>query len=99
MAEESYTSKADFLLADVIPVYRKEKGEPIFSGKRIRRGLYRSGNGQIFNADVNGAANILRKHYASQAEQISWKELSSAEKVGYGELYPAKVRYEAGKAA
>ena len=99
MAEESYTSKADFLLDDVIPVYGKEKGEPTFSGKRIRRGLYRSGNGQIFNADVNGAANILRKHYASQAEQLSWKELSSVEKVGYGELYPAKVRYKAGKAA
>ena len=31
------------------------------SGKRIYRGLYRSKDGRILNADVNGAANILRK--------------------------------------
>jgi transposase len=29
--------------------------------KRIERGLYRSANGSIVNADLNGAANILRK--------------------------------------
>ncbi|WP_051056107.1 hypothetical protein [Cylindrospermum stagnale] len=31
------------------------------SGRRIERGLYRSENGSIVNADLNGAANILRK--------------------------------------
>jgi putative transposase len=31
------------------------------SGKRIERGLYRSANGSIVNADLNGSANILRK--------------------------------------
>ncbi|MDD1458255.1 transposase, partial [Dolichospermum sp. ST_sed4] len=31
------------------------------SGKRVKRGLYQSANGSIVNADLNGAANILRK--------------------------------------
>ena len=35
--------------------------EHIFSGKRIKRGPYKSKNGTLLNADVNGAANILRK--------------------------------------
>ena len=30
-------------------------------GKRIKRGLYQTSKGYIFNADVNGALNILRK--------------------------------------
>ena len=32
-----------------------------FSGKRIQRGLYRTSDGTVLNADINGAANILRK--------------------------------------
>lgn len=59
--EESYTSKASFPDKDMIPVYGKENSEPSFSGKRIKRGLYRTKDGQIINADLNGAANILRK--------------------------------------
>ena len=31
------------------------------SGNRIKRGLYRSAQGLTLNADVNGAANIIRK--------------------------------------
>lgn len=60
--EESYTSKADFLAGDRIPIYRKDDGVTyIFSGKRIKRGLYRHYDGTVTNADINGAANILRK--------------------------------------
>lgn len=60
--EESYTSKSSFLDLDPIPDYNPENpfsGQ--FSGKRIKRGLYKSKNGTILNADVNGAYNILRK--------------------------------------
>ena len=61
--EESYTSKASFLDLDFIPTYSKE--EPCtkyhFSGRRIHRGLYKSKDGTLMNADINGAANILRK--------------------------------------
>ena len=60
--EESYTSKSSFLDEDVLPEYKAEQPyEDIFSGRRIKRGLYQSKNGTILNADVNGAANILRK--------------------------------------
>lgn len=58
--EESYTSKASFLDGDGIPVHG-ETENPKFSGRRVKRGLYRSGNGQLINADVNGSYNILRK--------------------------------------
>lgn len=60
--EESYTSKASCLDLDDIPVYSPEQPYTgTFSGKRIRRGLYRFSDGRIANADINGAANILRK--------------------------------------
>lgn len=48
--EESYTSKASFLDYDEIPNY-KEDAKHKFSGKRIKRGLYRSTTRKI-NADV-----------------------------------------------
>ena len=60
--EESYTSKASFLDLDAIPIYNADNPYTgTFSGRRIKRGLYRSANGFLVNADVNGAANILRK--------------------------------------
>ena len=57
--EESYTSKASFLDYDEIPNY-KDETKPKFSGKRIKRGLYRSTTRKI-NADVNGAYNTMVK--------------------------------------
>lgn len=59
--EESYTSKASFLDSDAMPIYMKETSVISFSGKRISRGLYKSADGTILNADVNGSFNILRK--------------------------------------
>ena len=62
MQEESYTSKASFWDKDVIPVYKSDDTEEYhFSGKRIHRGQYRAASGQVLNADVNGALNIMRK--------------------------------------
>jgi putative transposase len=62
VTEESYTSKASFLDADPLPVYDARRQEsPVFSGKRVKRGLYRAANGRRIHADVNGAYNILRK--------------------------------------
>ena len=57
--EESYTSKASFLDYDEIPNY-KDETKPKFSGRRIKRGLYKSTTRKI-NADVNGAYNIMAK--------------------------------------
>lgn len=60
--EESYTSKSSFWDHDIIPVYNHDNPQEYeFSGKRIRRGLYMRSDGYTFNADVNGALNILRK--------------------------------------
>ncbi|CAN2326439.1 RNA-guided endonuclease TnpB family protein [Fusobacterium sp. oral taxon C10] len=62
LQEESYTSKASFFDGDEIPIYDKENPqEYIFSGKRIKRGLYQTKKGKLINADCNGALNILRK--------------------------------------
>ena len=59
--EESYTSRASFLSLDPIPVYGKTETEPVFTGRRIKRGLYKTSIGQLINSDVNGSYNILRK--------------------------------------
>lgn len=55
LQEESYTSKCSFL-----------NNEPVqkhitYKGKRIKRGLFKTNNGTLINADVNGAYNILKK--------------------------------------
>ena len=60
--EESYTSKSSFWDRDDIPVYNADNPkEYLFSGKRLHRGLYKTASGKTFNADVNGALNIMRK--------------------------------------
>ena len=61
--EESYTSKSSFINDDFLPTFgenNKPKGWKA-SGKRIKRGLYKTNCGFICNSDCNGAANILRK--------------------------------------
>jgi IS605 OrfB family transposase len=69
--EESYTSKSSFVDGDPIPVYNADN--PIEfkgSGKRIKRGLYRTNKGWLINADINGAANILKKHLESSQDKL-----------------------------
>jgi putative transposase len=62
LTEESYTSKASLLDLDPLPKWKKDKSEkPVFSGKRVKRGLYRASNGRLVNADINGAGNSIRK--------------------------------------
>lgn len=58
--EESYSSKASFLDNDFLPTFGEKPEGWRASGKRVKRGLYRSSLGTI-NADCNGSANILRK--------------------------------------
>lgn len=60
--EESYTSRASFLDDDDIPIYNADNPQKYkFSGRRIKRGLYRSKSGRVISADVNAAGNILKK--------------------------------------
>ena len=55
LREESYTSKCSFI--DDEPV-RKRK---TYMGKRVKRGLFRSNNGNEIHADINAAYNIAKK--------------------------------------
>ena len=65
LQEESYTSKASFFDNDDLPVYNMDNPQTYeFSGKRVKRGLYQTKDGYLFNADCNGALNILRKSKA-----------------------------------
>jgi transposase len=61
ITEESYTSQASFLDGDPLPVYDPANLAPVFSGKRVKRALYRASDGRHLNADINGAYNIMRK--------------------------------------
>ncbi len=55
--EESYTSKTSFLDCELPEKHDK------YLGKRVKRGLFCSGNGTLINADTNGAAQILVKYF------------------------------------
>lgn len=68
--EESYTSKASFVDQDEIPVYGETKEKPQFSGKRISRGLYKTKQGFLLNADINGSYNILVKGLATLGKVV-----------------------------
>ena len=60
--EESYTSKASFFDNDEIPKYNPNAPKTYtFSGKRVKRGLYKTATNKMINADINGALNILKK--------------------------------------
>ncbi len=63
ITEESYTSKASLLDLDPLPKWEKGKSNEkhTFSGKRVKRGLYRTSSGRYVNADINGAGNTIRK--------------------------------------
>ena len=60
--EESYTSKVSFFDNDFIPVYGQNDELLKQSGKRIKRGLYKTSDGLLINADINGSLNIMRKY-------------------------------------
>jgi len=59
--EESYSSKASFVDNDFLPTFGEKPEGWEASGKRLKRGLYRTAQGWLINADANGGANIARK--------------------------------------
>lgn len=99
--EESYTSKASFIDGDRIPVYGRGDQDASFSGRRVKRGLYRCKNGMTVNADLNGAANILRKAFPSAWERRAcmsvfsdFSFLKDPEVFGFHELNPKSIPAE-----
>ena len=69
--EESYTSKASFVDCDKIPVWKNDGKKYSFSGKRIKRGMYKAKYGTIINADVNGSYNIMVKGLNNLGENLN----------------------------
>ncbi|NEQ72492.1 MAG: IS200/IS605 family element transposase accessory protein TnpB [Okeania sp. SIO2C9] len=55
--EESYTSKTS-----AVDLEQPIKHET-YRGKRVKRGLFRSGTGIVINADINGSLQIIRKKF------------------------------------
>lgn len=53
--EESYTSKCSALDKETIQKH------DTYLGKRVKRGLFKTKEGRLLNADINGAINIMRK--------------------------------------
>ena len=85
--EESYTSKADITAGDPMPVYGREEGKAVFSGRRKKRGMYVCSAGYVINADCNGAANILRKAFPEAWEGTKdFRFLARPETAGFEEL-------------
>ena len=85
LVDESYTSKCSFLDNEVSQKCSKYKG------KRIKRGLFRSAQGQLINADVNAAYNILLK---SDPQALPKRSVGG---VGGYVMYPLRVSYPAMK--
>ncbi|MDY7021145.1 MAG: transposase [Cyanobacteriota bacterium] len=71
--EESYTSKASSLDRDEMPVYNADNPlQAQFSGRRVKRGLYKTAYGHLINADCNGSLNIgLKSKHKLSFERVS----------------------------
>lgn len=59
--EEANTSAASFVDGDSLPKHGEKPEGWLSSGKRVKRGLFRTASNWYINADCNGAANIIRK--------------------------------------
>ncbi|MBF0224675.1 MAG: transposase, partial [Desulfobacterales bacterium] len=88
VTDESYTSKASFVDNDKLPNKYEPKVKHEFSGKRVHRGLYKSKDGVLINADVNGSYNILKK----STPEFSFSALIEKLKEGIADwLHPAFI--------
>jgi putative transposase len=79
---EKYTSKCSFL-DNEFPQFHKR-----YIGKRITRGLFRTAQGYLINADVNAAYNILIK---SDPKAVPKRMVNG---VGGCVMYPLRVSIE-----
>ena len=73
LQEESYTSKCSFLDHESV------KKHDIYSGRRVKRGLFQSKYGKQIHADINAAYNIAKKagydFYLCPSSLCSWPVL------------------------
>jgi putative transposase len=90
LTEESYTSKCSFI--DMEPMEHQTS----YKGRRIKRGLFKSSEGTLINADCNGSGNIIRKVFpnafcrtAQQADAIQGVVVRPL-KIQYNEFHKLK---------
>jgi IS605 OrfB family transposase len=55
LVDESHTSKCSFFDSESVEHHEE------YVGERVERGLFKTNDGQLINADINGALNIARK--------------------------------------
>ena len=77
--QESHTSKCSAIDNEEVKHHEK------YVGRRVKRGLFRSKDGKMINADVNGAINIARKSKVT-AIQISVEQVKGIL------AYPKRIR-------
>jgi len=82
---EAYTSKCSSLSDDMF--------DKTISGQRVTRGLYKTSDGTVIQADVNGAANILKRAASNFNKIIRFtkNQLSAVRRVGYQLLSRVKL--------
>jgi putative transposase len=81
LTEESYTSKCSFLDGEAISKHE------VYAGRRVKRGLFRAGDGRLIHADVNGSYNVMRK-----ALPNALKPLVGADGIGASVVKPVRLR-------
>jgi putative transposase len=84
--EEANTSAASFLDGDSLPAHGEKPEGWKSSGRRVKRGLFRTAQNWYINADGNGAANVIRKVAATLGLDLSGVSRGSL-------LMPLRVRF------
>jgi putative transposase len=82
LVDESYTSKCSFLDDESAQKHSS------YAGKRVKRGLFRSTQGHLINADVNAAYNVLMK---SDPQALPPRGVGG---VGGYVIYPLRISYQ-----
>lgn len=71
LIEEQYTSKCDYLANESIQKHDN------YLGQRTKTGLFQSSLGKMINADVNSAANIMKKFVIGNGLKVSLPNIRS----------------------
>jgi len=79
--DEAYTSRCSFLDKESIEKHEK------YVGKRIKRGVFRTSNGTIINADVNAAYNIMKKTFPNSISVDGIEAFGLMPQVMYQKIY------------
>jgi len=94
--EEANTSAASFLDGDSLPKHGEKPDAWRSSGKRVKRGLFRTANNWYVNADAQAAANIINKVAVTLGLDLSGIGRGSLTTPQRIKLWSAKKKREAG---